>query len=99
MFLKRIGNFLHIILKKLNFFKRSPFKKTLLDRIKLKLFGLEVEISRELPSDVPHELTVVVPRAEVRKNFIADQKNQANLEILLSSITIAHSPRFETQNR
>ncbi len=98
MFLKRIANFLHNLLKKLNFFKRSPFKNTTLDTIKLSLFGLKMEITREIPANCPHELTVVVPRAEFRKNLKVDDKSQADLEVLLNSITVAHSPRFEPQH-
>lgn len=98
MFLKRIGNFLHCLVKRLNFFKRSSRKDTLLDTIKLSLFGLKIEITRELPANCPHELTVVVPRAELRKNHPPAGINQAGLEALLNSITVAHSPRFEPQN-
>lgn len=95
MFLKRIGYFLLNLWEKLkNFRKRSP-KNTLLDTVKLSLFGLKIEISRELPADSPHELTVVIPRAELRKNGKIDNSEKDSLEVILNSITIAHSPRPE----
>lgn len=98
MFLKRFVNFLHNLWEKLKNFKKSPQKNTLLDIVKLNLFGLEMEISRELPANYPHELTVVVPRAELRKNSATDNFKKTDIEVLLNSITIAHSPRFETKN-
>lgn len=98
MFLKRIGYFLLNLWEKLkNLKKRSP-RNTLLDTVKLSLFGLKIEVSRELPADSPHELTVVVPRAEFRKNQLANHTGSDSLEVLLNSITIAHSPRPEPKS-
>lgn len=98
MFLKRIGNFLQSLWEKLKIFKKSHQKNTLLDTVKLNLFGLKIEVSRELPVNCPHELTVVVPRAELRRNTTTDNLKKADLEVLLNSITIAHSPRCEPKN-
>lgn len=98
MFLKRIRNFLLNLWEKLKNFKKSSSKDTLLDTVKLSLFGLKIEISRELPANSPHELTVVVPRAEFRKVPPTDRSKKASLEVLLNSITVAHSPRFESKN-
>lgn len=98
MFLKRIGYFLLNFWEKLKFFKKKSSKNTLLDTIKLTLFGLKIEIFRELPINSPHELTVVVPRAEFRKNQMANHPGKDSLEVLLNSITIAHSPRPEPQS-
>ncbi|MGD8401613.1 MAG: hypothetical protein PVH64_11895 [Bacillota bacterium] len=64
------------------------------DTVRVKLPGLEIKVSRDLPPDIPYELTVVIPRAEYRLK----QKPPATAktwEVLLNSITIAHSPRFE----
>lgn len=52
------------------------------DEIKIKLWGLDLSVKRETTSDIPTELSVIVPRAEYR-----DQ------EIILNSITIVFSPR------
>jgi hypothetical protein len=57
------------------------------DIVKVRLLGLEIEVCRVLPGNLPHELTVVIPRVEYRLG-------QQDREILLNSITIAHSPRF-----
>lgn len=98
MFLKRIRYFLLNLWEKLKNFKKSSSKNTLLDTVKLSLFGLKIEISRELPANSPHELTIIVPRAEFRKDSSTDNSKKAALEVLLNSITIAHSPRFETKD-
>jgi hypothetical protein len=64
------------------------------DTIHVKLPGLEIKVSRDLPSDIPYELTVVIPRVEYR--LTQEPPAPAKVwEVLLNSITIAHSPRFE----
>jgi hypothetical protein len=74
--------------------KTSSKSNSLLDTASLKVFGLDIKVTRELPAGgPPYELTVVVPRAELRMN-----KKNGNQEIILSSITIAHSPRFEKES-
>ena len=80
-------------------FRRRCCKDTLLDTIHLDLWGLHIGVSRELPKDVPYELTVVVPRTELRKKCDSPKKTSCDTEILLNSITIAHSPRFEGTER
>lgn len=98
MILKRISYFLHWLLEKLQNLKRGRPKNTLLDTVKLSIFGLKIEIARQLPADSPHELTVVVPRAEFRNQLLNNDFKKTSAEVLLNSITIAHSPRFEPRN-
>ena len=91
-----------MIWKKMLFFLKSIWRKitsgktslnnTTFDTVSLKLFGLDIKLTRELPVNMPYELTVVVPRAELRFN-----KDSGNLEIILNSITIAHSPRPQNE--
>jgi hypothetical protein len=90
---RQIEDFFHHLWNRL--VKRSIRKDTLLDTTRLKLFGLDITVTRELPRDVPYELTVVVPRAEYRKGG----QNRGQMEILLNSITIAHSPRAERERK
>jgi hypothetical protein len=89
MFWKKLWEFLKTVWRKISGCKTSSKQTTLLDTVSLKLFGLELKVTREVPVGVPYELTVVVPRAELRGN-----KDSGNLEINLNSITIAHSPRI-----
>lgn len=76
------------------FLKKSLNPNTVLDTVSLKLWGLSIRVTRELPADIPYELTVVIPRVELRKT-LGTIPGRAGLEINLNSITIAHSPRFE----
>lgn len=88
MFWKKVWELIKSIWKKITNCKISKKSNTVLDTASLKLFGLDIKVTREIPANVPYELTVVVPRAEFRGN--QDGNNQ---EIILNSITIAHSPR------
>ena len=90
---KKFWKFLKSIWGKIVNCKTSTKNNTSLDTVSLKLFGLDLKVTREVPIGVPYELTVVIPRAECRECH--GNKNN-NREIILSSITIAHSPRFET---
>lgn len=74
------------------FQKIQPWKGTT-DRVGLNLFGLNIGLSRRLPPDIPYELTVVVPRAEFRGKCNCPEGKNCEWEVILSSITIAHSPR------
>lgn len=90
MFWKNFWKFLKSIWGKVCNRIISNKNNTALDTASIKLFGLDIKVTREVPIDgPPYELTVVVPRAEYRFN-----KKSGNREIILSSITIAHSPRF-----
>jgi hypothetical protein len=92
---KNIGDFFRSIWKKLCNCKISNKKNTLLDTASIKVFGFDIKVTREVPIDGPaYELTVVVPRAECRFN-----KKSGQQEIILSSITIAHSPRFSSESK
>jgi hypothetical protein len=90
---RRLGVFLHKLWNQI--FKRSLRKDTLLDTAQLKLFGMEITVTRELPINIPYELTLVVPRAEYRIGSHCSPPSQDDLEILLNSITLTHSPRPE----
>jgi hypothetical protein len=90
MFWKNIWRFFKSIREKIASRKTSAKNNTTFDTAAIKIFGLDIEVSREVPLDgPPYELTVVVPRAECRFN-----KKTGTGEIIISSITIAHSPRF-----
>jgi hypothetical protein len=90
---KNFWKYLKSIWEKICNRKTSSKNNSFLDTASLKIFGLDIKITRELPiNGPPYELTVVVPRAELRVN-----KKNGNQEIILSSITIAHSPRFEKE--
>ncbi|MDI6871622.1 MAG: hypothetical protein QME79_09755 [Bacillota bacterium] len=63
------------------------------DRVAVHLPGLELAVERLNVLPVPAELTVVVPRAEFRGRLTAADGGQGSFEVILSSITVVHSPR------
>ncbi|MFO7819683.1 MAG: hypothetical protein R6V17_05535, partial [Halanaerobacter sp.] len=62
------------------------------DEIYLNLDGLEIMVKRSFAYDKPHEVSVFVPRAEMRKKVKEGEKEE-EIEVLLNSITIVHSPQ------
>lgn len=88
MFWKKIWGFLKSVWLKITGCQTSIKPNTLLDTVSLKLFGLNLKVTREVPVDVPYELTVIVPRAELHGG-----ENNIDRNVILNSITIAHSPR------
>lgn len=63
------------------------------DRVALSLPGLNLNVERAGRLSVPSELTVVIPRAELRASLTSPSGEQASVEVILNSITVAHSPR------
>ncbi|HHY47256.1 MAG TPA: hypothetical protein GX506_08180 [Firmicutes bacterium] len=64
---------------------------TTLDEIGVSLSELNLILRRWFTSDLPHEVSVVIPHAEVR---IRKGRGTQETEIVLESITVIHSPRF-----
>lgn len=56
------------------------------DAVELSLPGLSVTLTRRLNVDVPHEVTIIIPRAELRFR-------ERETELIYSSITVVHAPR------
>ncbi len=61
------------------------------DDIHLKLNGLHIDFSREIGLSVPHEVSVYVPRAEIRRKW--EDQTLVEDTVVLNSITIVHAPR------
>lgn len=72
--------------------KITPNKKPQTDYIDVELNELTIKMSRVTDSEIPHEVTVVIPRAEIREKYDVD-KNLVEREVILSSITVVHAPR------
>ncbi len=94
-------------IKKLNtvFFYKNSFnnKKNLnnhneccknIDKVCLELDEyLKIGLTRSLTYNIPHEVTIIVPRAEIRKENIYPDGEKEVSEIILNSITVVHSPQ------
>lgn len=69
----------------------TPRKQGLRDEIELRLNGLLIRLLRDMGFNWPHEVHIVVPRAE----FIRAFQNGRLVEerTILSSISIVHAPK------
>jgi hypothetical protein len=74
-----------------NFIKGKKTRQD--DTVVVNLPGLSIKLNRKLDIDTPHEVTVVVPRAEIRKRCLDDACTRYEYEIIYSSITVVHAPR------
>ncbi|HHY58976.1 MAG TPA: hypothetical protein GX504_00010 [Clostridia bacterium] len=81
------------IKEKIKKLRPCPLGPVTKDKVDLKLWGLNLTVSRETTSDVPAELTVVIPRAECRTG--SEEKGH---EVILSSITVVIAPRHPTEH-
>lgn len=67
------------------------------DFVRLKLDGLEIGCYRFQGGTLPHELHVVIPRAEIERRSRAPDGSEQLRRTVLSSITIAHAPRYPSE--
>lgn len=63
------------------------------DDVEVILPGLVIKLKRKLDIDTPHEVTVEVPRAEIRKKCLNEDCSKFEYELIYSSITVVHAPR------
>jgi hypothetical protein len=80
--------------------RSRPAKKGLLqtkganmDEAKISLFGLDMVLKRKFYLDTPHEVSLFVPRAEIRQTTYDGPEKRTETEMILNSITIVHAPR------
>jgi len=62
------------------------------DEVNVLLDGLAMRLARDIRFDLPFEVTVVVPRAEVTRKY--QDGNLVETNLVYSGITISHSPRY-----
>ncbi len=72
-----------------NLFRRDGSQE---DSIHVELDPQDMTMTRKTDPEIPHEVTVVVPRAAIREKY-NDNGQLIEKEILLNSITIVHAPR------
>lgn len=68
------------------------------DKIMVNIAGLIISVHRSTTLSVPHEVTIVIPRIELRCRRYQRGKLAEETEKILNSITIVHSPRHPTHN-
>ncbi|HHW26055.1 MAG TPA: hypothetical protein GXX23_01795 [Firmicutes bacterium] len=62
------------------------------DAVEVRLDDLVISVARATSSTLPHEITVVVPRAEIYRRY--EDGKLAETRIVYSSVTVSHAPRF-----
>jgi|Deesub1362A_J573_1020465.scaffolds.fasta_scaffold04139_6 hypothetical protein len=62
------------------------------DEVKVRLPGLEICMVRKSDLDTPHEVTVVIPRAEIRTKYYEEERYWET-EVVYNSITVVSAPR------
>lgn len=64
------------------------------DEVDLAIDGYAlIRLVRKTTLDVPHEVTIVIPRAEFREKEYKNGQLTSEKEVILSSITVVHAPR------
>lgn len=71
--------------------KGVRYQPVTLDEVCISLSELDMSMRRWFTSDLPHEVSVFVPHAEVR---IRKSRGVQETELVLESITIVHTPRY-----
>ncbi|NPV53032.1 MAG: hypothetical protein HPY71_05865 [Firmicutes bacterium] len=62
-----------------------------MDEVSVHLNGFEIFMQRWYTYDVPHEVSIFIPRAEMRTRR---DRGAEETELILNTITIVHAPRF-----
>jgi|GEM_PF-4651024 len=63
------------------------------DLVLLQLADLKIHLCRQNPVDVPHEITVVVPRVEIHRRYTRPDGYGGEEELIYNSVTVVHAPR------
>ncbi len=63
------------------------------DEVELQLEDMTIKLSRKLNLFVPHEITVVIPRVELRDRQYANGELVSEQERIYNSVTLVHAPR------
>lgn len=82
-----------------SYFKPGPIKSCFpqakqpnVDEAEISLFGLDMILKRKYYLDIPHEISLFVPRAEIRHTTYEGTDKRSETEMILNSITIVHAP-------
>lgn len=63
------------------------------DIVTLQLGELHVYVRRQKPVEVPHEITIVVPRVEIKRQYARPDGCAGEEELIYNSVTVVHAPR------
>ncbi len=63
------------------------------DEVVIEIEGVSMKMTRRGTTDVPAEVTSVIPRVEIRKKTYVNGQLRSEEEVILNSVTIVHAPR------
>ncbi len=73
----------------------SEFAGDSLDDVVMELGGIEFRVKRIGETKIPHEIHILLPRAEILKIQLTGENGPTELQVMLSNVTIVHSPRLQ----
>lgn len=68
-----------------------------LDEVEMELGGVQFKLRRIGESRIPHEVHLILPRAEIRKIQPQGENGPTEVQIMLSNVNIVHSPRLMSE--
>lgn len=68
------------------------------DRVLLELPGIKMKLERCASDSLPHEVTLVLPRIEIRRTTKSGAAETTE-EYIYSSVTVVHAPRHPEEGR
>ncbi|MDI3281500.1 MAG: hypothetical protein QJR13_09040, partial [Bacillota bacterium] len=69
------------------------------DELAVQMPFLRIELARRTGLQVPHEVHIIVPRAEFRGRRRGRDGSEWEFEVILSSISVVHAPRHPPAGR
>lgn len=67
--------------------------KTLEDWVKIKLPGTRISFRRDYTGAKAHEISIIIPRLEIRRRFELFGRVVYSREVILNSLTVVDAPR------
>lgn len=68
-------------------------KEAQFDEVAIEIDGVSMKMTRRGSTDVPAEVTSVIPRVEIRKRTYENGQLRTEEELIVNSVTIVHAPR------
>jgi len=65
-----------------------------LDEAAINIFGINAKLMRKISIPVPHEVSIFIPRLEIKKK-VTEGSNCTETTLVLNSLTIVSAPRHE----
>lgn len=69
------------------------------DLVIVQLADLHIHVRRQKPVEVASEITVVVPRVEIRRQYTRPDGCAGEEEYIYNSVTVVHAPRHPEEGR